>query len=193
AYGHPVSVRTAILPERYREPRLVARGGMGEVYRATDTSLNRTVAVKLLDERSASDETVRKRFTREALAAARLSSDPSTVTIFDVGEWEGRPFIVMEYLTGGSLEEVLRREGAQTPARVLDWLEQAAHALDEAHERGVVHRDVKPANLLIGDDDRLRVADFGVASAAGLDSLTQTGTVIGTAGYLSPEQAEGRE
>ncbi len=188
-----MSVRTAILPERYRDPRLVARGGMGEVYCATDTTLGREVAVKLLDDRRASDETVRKRFTREALAAARLSSDAHTVTIFDVGEWQGRPFIVMEYLTGGSLEDVLRREGAQPPARALEWLDETAQALDQAHERGIVHRDVKPANLLLGEDGRVRVADFGVASAAGLDSLTQTGTIIGTAGYLSPEQAEGRE
>ena len=162
----PVSVGTAILPERYRDPRLVARGGMGEVYCATDTTLGREVAVKLLDDRRASDETVRKRFTREALAAARLSSDAHTVTIFDVGEWQGRPFIVMEYLTGGSLEDVLRREGAQPPARALEWLAETAQALDQAHERGIVHRDVKPANLLLGEDGRVRVADFGVASAA---------------------------
>jgi eukaryotic-like serine/threonine-protein kinase len=188
-----VALKTASLPIRYRDPSLVAHGGMGEVYRATDTTLGRAVAVKVLGERYAHDETVRKRFSREALAAARLSSEPSTVTIFDVGEWEGRPFIVMEYVAGGSLEDVLRREGAQPPPRVLEWLEQAAQALDHAHGRGVVHRDVKPANLLIGSDGRVRVADFGVASAMGLDSLTQTGTIIGTAGYLSPEQAEGRE
>ena len=186
-------VNLAILPERYRDPRLIARGGMGEIYSATDTTLGRAVAVKVLDDRFALDETFRKRFTREALAAARLSSGPSTVTIFDVGEWDGRPFIVMELVTGGSLEDVLKGNGAQSPARVLDWLEQAARALDHAHAHGVVHRDVKPANLLIGDDGGVRVADFGVASARGLDSLTQTGTIIGTAGYLSPEQALGRE
>jgi predicted Ser/Thr protein kinase len=180
-----------ILPDRYRDPRLIARGGMGEIYAATDTTLGRVVAVKVLDVRFALDATFRARFTREALAAARLSSGPSTVTIFDVGEHEGRPFIVMEHVTGGSLADVLKRDGAQTPARVLDWLEQAAHALDHAHGQGVVHRDVKPANLLIGEDGGVRVADFGVASARGLESLTQTGTVIGTAGYLSPEQALG--
>jgi serine/threonine-protein kinase len=183
---------TTLLPERYREPRLVARGGMGEVYRATDTSLGRPVAVKLLDVRHAADETVRLRFTREAHAAARLSGEAGIVTIFDVGEWNGRPFIVMEYLSGGSLQEALRREGAQPPARALAWLEQAGRALDHAHGRGVVHRDVKPANLLLDGDGRVHVADFGVATAAGLATLTQTGTVIGTAGYLSPEQAEGR-
>ena len=186
-----MALRTAVLPARYQDARLVAIGGMGEVYRATDTVLGRTVAVKLLSERYASDETVRERFAREGLAAARLSSEPGIVMIFDVGENDGRPFIVMEFLSGGSLQEVLEREGAQPPPRVLRWLEDAAEGLDRAHARGVVHRDVKPANLLLGADGRLHVADFGVASAAGLASLTATGTVIGTAGYLSPEQAQG--
>jgi serine/threonine protein kinase len=186
-------VRTASLPPRYEIPQLIARGGMGEIYRAHDSTLGRDVAIKVLDDRFALDESVRQRFTREALAAARLSSEPSAVTIFDVGEWDDRPFIVMEYLAGGSLEDVLKRGGAQDPARVLGWLEQAAQALDHAHESGIVHRDVKPANLLIGDDERVRVADFGVASARGLASLTETGTIIGTAGYLSPEQAGGHE
>jgi serine/threonine protein kinase len=184
---------TTLLPDRYGDPELIARGGMGEIYRAHDAVLGRTVAIKLLGGRFALDESVRGRFTREALAAARLSSEPSTVTIFDVGECDDRPFIVMEYVSGGSLEEVLKRGGAQPAARVLEWLEQAANALDNAHEAGVVHRDVKPANLLIGEDGRVRVADFGVASARGLDTLTQTGTIIGTAGYLSPEQAQGLE
>jgi eukaryotic-like serine/threonine-protein kinase len=187
-----VPVKT-VFPGRYEDPQLIARGGMGEIYRAHDTTLGRIVAIKLLDDRFALDESVRQRFTREALAAARLSSEPSTVTIFDVGDWDDRPFIVMEYLPGGSLEDVLKRGGAQPPARVLEWLAQAAQALDHAHELGVVHRDVKPANLLLGEDERVRVADFGVASARGLDSLTQTGTIIGTAGYLSPEQASGHE
>jgi eukaryotic-like serine/threonine-protein kinase len=188
----PVESAPVRLPDRYRDPLLVALGGMGQVYRATDTALDRIVAIKLLDDRYASDVTIRKRFTREALAAARLSSDPSTITIFDVGECDGRPFIVMEYLPGGSLEDVLKKGGAQPPSRALEWLEQAAQALDHAHERSVVHRDVKPANLLLTGDGRVRVADFGVASAAGLESFTQTGTVIGTAGYLSPEQADGQ-
>jgi eukaryotic-like serine/threonine-protein kinase len=108
-----------------------------------------------------------------------------------VGEWRERPFIVMEHLGGGSLEDRLRREGAQPPARALAWLEQAAAALDAAHRHGIVHRDVKPANLLLDDRGDLRVADFGIASAAGFDSMTLTGTVLGTAGYLSPEQAAG--
>jgi eukaryotic-like serine/threonine-protein kinase len=179
------------LPRRYRDPQPIGYGGMGEIFRAHDELLGRTVAIKMLAERYARDESVRKRFTREALAAARLAGEPHTVTIFDVGEHTERPFIVMEHVPGGSLEDVLAAEGAQSPARVLAWLQQACSALDAAHRHGVVHRDVKPGNLLVADDGTLRVADFGVASAAGLASLTATGTVLGTAGYLAPEQARG--
>ncbi len=118
---------------------------MGEIYRATDSTLGRAVAVKVLAARYAEDEPVRERFTREALSAARPSGDPSIVTIYDVGEWEDRPFIVMEYMSGGSLEQKLRDEGAQPPAQAVRWLEQAARALDHAQAEGVVHRDVKPA------------------------------------------------
>ena len=164
---------------------------MGDIYLATDDTLGREVVVKVLSERYAADEAITERFKREGLAAARLSGESGAVTIFDVGEWEGRPFIVMEHLGGGSLEERLAGEGAQPPARALAWLEQAAATLDSAHRHGVVHRDVKPANLLLDSHGDLHVADFGIASAAGLDSMTLTGTVLGTAGYLSPEQARG--
>jgi len=164
---------------------------MGDIYRAIDSVLGRNVAIKILGDRYAQDESVRQRFTREALAAARLSGEPNTVTIFDVGEHHGRPYIVMEYLSGGSLEDVLRRHGALHPQQVFAWLEEAARALDAAHARGVVHRDVKPGNLMLDAEGHVHVADFGIASAAGMDSLTMTGTVLGTAGYLSPEQAQG--
>jgi serine/threonine protein kinase len=164
---------------------------MGDIVLATDTVLDRPVVIKLLAERFAEDESIRRRFTREALAAARLSSAPNTVTIFDVGETEeGRPFIVMEYLPGGSLDDRLQR-GAVEPEQALVWLGQAARALDAAHAHGIVHRDVKPANLLLDDDGAVHVADFGVARATDLDPLTVAGTVVGTAGYLSPEQARG--
>jgi serine/threonine-protein kinase len=186
-----MAVNTDILPPRYRSPKRIARGGMGEIYRATDATLGRAVAVKLLADRYSRDDGVRQRFTREALAAARLSGEPHIVTIFDVGEHASRPFIVMEYLSGGSLEQRIRKDGAQPPGQALEWLEQAAVALDAAHRNGVVHRDVKPANLLLDRNDNVHVADFGIASAAGMDSLTMTGTVLGTAGYLSPEQAQG--
>ena len=164
---------------------------MGDIYLATDKTLGREVVVKVLAERYAADEAITARFKREGLAAARLSAESGAVTIFDVGAWQGRPFIVMEHLGGGSLDDLLRREGAQPPGRTLAWLEQAAATLDSAHRHGVVHRDVKPANLLLDTRGDLHVADFGIASAAGLDSMTATGTILGTAGYLSPEQAQG--
>jgi eukaryotic-like serine/threonine-protein kinase len=178
------------LPPRYLRPRRIGSGGMGDIYRARDSMLDREVAIKVLADRYAEDEATRGRFTREALASARLSSDPAIVTIFDVGEWEGRPFIVMEYLGGGSLEDRLAR-GRPPASQALAWLEQAARALDTAHAQGIVHRDVKPGNLLLDDADEVNVADFGIASATGMDSFTVAGTILGTAGYLSPEQAQG--
>jgi len=187
-----MAVEPDLLPPRYRSPRRLGRGAMGEIYLATDELLRREVAVKLLADRYAADEGIRERFKREALAAARLSGEPGAITIFDVGDWRGRPFIVMEHLSGGSLEDRLQREGAQPPDRTLEWLEQVAGALDAAHRHGVVHRDVKPANLLLNERDEVTVADFGIASSAGMDSLTLTGTVLGTAGYLAPEQAQGQ-
>jgi eukaryotic-like serine/threonine-protein kinase len=180
-----------LLPPRYEDVRPIAHGGMGEIFRATDRKLGRDVAVKLLAERVSADEDSRARFKREALAAARLSGTPNIVTIFDVGEHNGRPLIVMEYFPGGSLEQRLASRAPYSAAESLDWLEEAAAALDAAHAAGVVHRDVKPANLLLDGRGHVHVADFGIASAAGLDSFTQVGTILGTAGYLSPEQAKG--
>ena len=182
---------TDILPPRYRSPERIGQGGMGDIYRATDSVLGRDVAIKILAGRYVQDEPVRQRFTREALAAARLSGEQNIVTIFDVGEYRGRSYIVMAYLSGGSLEDVLRRDGAQQPQQAFTWLDEAARALDAAHARGVVHRDIKPGNLMLDAEGHVHVADFGIASAAGMDSLTMTGMVLGTAGYLSPEQAQG--
>ncbi len=162
---------------------------MAEIYKATDTVLERDVAVKVLAD-AASDEDVRARFGREALAAARLSDGPHTVATYDVGELDGRPFLVMEYLAGGSLADRLAA-GGFSEEQVLTWLEQAARALDHAHAHGVVHRDVKPGNLLLDESGSVRVADFGIARGDGLESHTQTGVVLGTAGYLAPEQVQG--
>jgi serine/threonine protein kinase len=166
---------------------------MGEIYVAHDRKLDRVVAVKLLAERLSQDPDLRVRFRREALTAARLSGEPHVVTIFDVGEHEGRPFTVMEHLPGGTLADHLG-DGSVDPEQALAWLAEAAEALDAAHEHGIVHRDVKPANLLFDGADRLQVVDFGIARV--IDEtmgMTAPGTVLGTAGYLSPEQAQGRE
>ena len=182
-------VPTDTLPPRYRDPVHIGSGGMGEIFRATDQELGRDVAVKVLAERYAQDDALRQRFKREALAAARLSGNPNIVTIFDVDEHNGRPLIVMEYLSGGSLEE--RPAGPCPTAQVLGWLDDAAAALDAAHDAGVVHRDVKPGNLIRDGRGNVQVADFGIATASGMESFTQAGTILGTAGYLSPEQARG--
>src|SRR5262245_58027448 len=121
---------------------------MGEIYRATDTVLGRDVAIKVLFAHHAADPELRARFTREALAAARLSGEPHTVAIYDVGEADGRPFIVMEHMPGGSLADRLAA-GRPSTAEALAWIDETARALDAAHGRGIVHRDVKPANLLL--------------------------------------------
>jgi tRNA A-37 threonylcarbamoyl transferase component Bud32 len=179
------------LPSRYAKPELVAYGGMAEVYRATDESLGRTVAVKVLSERYGQDDELHARFLREARTAASLSGEPNVIVIHDVGETKAeRPFIVMEYVPGGTVADRLRA-GPVEQEQALRWLEQAAAALDRAHERGIVHRDVKPANLLVAEDDTIRVSDFGIARAAGNDTLTIAGTVLGSSGYMAPEQARG--
>ena len=178
------------LPARYQSPELIARGGMADVYRATDSLLGREVAIKVLSDRHADDGEFRARFTREAQTAARLSGEPGIVTIFDVGDAGGRPYIVMELLTAGSVADRLR-QGRVTHAQALEWVEQAGRALDAAHAQGVVHRDVKPANLMLSRDGDVYVTDFGIARAAGLSSLTSTGTIMGSSGYMSPEQASG--
>ena len=164
---------------------------MGEVYRAVDSVLERKVAVKLLSERHSREDEVRARFRREALAAARLSGTPHVITVFDVGEHREQPYIVMEYLDGGSVHDRLREGERIPPGQALEWLALAGIALDRAHAEGVVHRDVKPANLLLDRDGNVVVTDFGIASTTGVDTLTLPGTVLGTAGYLSPEQARG--
>jgi serine/threonine-protein kinase len=167
---------------------------MGEILLAEDLELGRKVAVKLLDERFARDDGLRRRFRREALLAARLSGHPHVVTIYDVGEWRERPFIVMEYLPGGTLAE-RARAGRVPRDQALLWLEQTATALDAAHAEGIVHRDVKPANLLLDSREELQVADFGIARVVddSTGAMTAAGTVLGTAGYLAPEQARGEE
>src|SRR5918996_1397218 len=186
-----MSTEAGVLPDRYAEPRPIGHGGMGEIYLARDRELGRQVAIKLLDERFADDESLRRRFQREALTAARLSGQAHVVTIFDVGEWRGRPFIVMEYLPGGTLADRARKRPVDG-GQALAWLAQAAAALDAAHAEGIVHRDVKPPNLLFDRRGDLQGVDFGIARAVDdTMGMTAAGTILGTAGYLSPEQARG--
>ena len=179
----------APLPPRYTRPRLLGAGGMAEVHAAFDESLRRNVAVKVLAARLANDATMRERFLREATLAASLAGHPHVVTVHDVGEWEGRPYIVMELAEGGSVAERLR-DGLPEHPTALTWLREAADALDAAHARGIVHRDVKPANLLLDEYGAIRVSDFGIARD-GDGTLTASGEILGTAGYLAPEQWRG--
>ena len=179
------------LPDRYRVVRHLANGGMASVWEAHDEVLDRAVAVKLLASHLSEDERARKRFQREARAAAAVSHHPNVVTIYDVGEHDGRTFMVMELLKGGTVADKLRAGDRISPRTTMRWLRDAASALDAAHAADVVHRDVKPANMLLDDDGRLAIADFGIARLALEDQLTATGTVLGTAAYISPEQAVG--
>lgn len=180
------------LVDRYELMDQVATGGMGTVYRATDTRLHREVAVKVLKPELAGDPRFVERFRREARAAAALSH-PNVAGVFDYGEDEGRNFIVMELVRGRDLARVLREEGPLSSTRVVAIGMQIADALAHSHEAGLVHRDIKPANVIVGDDDRVKVTDFGIARAQADSSLTATGNVLGTAQYISPEQASGEQ
>src|SRR4051812_44012810 len=187
----PLSTSRISLPDRYRVVRHVANGGMASVWEAHDELLDRPVAVKVLASHLGEDESARRRFAREARTAAGVSGHPNVVTIYDVGEHAGKSFIVMELMRGGSLADKLRA-GEEIPQRLaLRWLGEAAAALDAAHERGIVHRDVKPANMLLDERGRLALGDFGIARLGLEDQITQTGQVLGTAAYISPEQAMG--
>ncbi len=177
------------LAGRYQLRRLIGQGGMADVELALDTQLDREVAVKILHGRYADDPSFIARFRREAQAAANLNH-PNIVAVYDAGEDDDRPFIVMEYVEGRSLRDVLRRESI-TPNRAIEVVGDAALALDYAHERGLVHRDVKPGNILIAQDGRVKVADFGIARAVSAETVTQTAAVFGTAAYIAPEQAQG--
>lgn len=179
---------------RYELQRHLARGGMADVYLASDNLLNRSVAVKVLFPEYARDDTFVERFRREAQAAARLTHG-NIVAIYDWGEEFGTYFIVMEYVEGQSLSELVRADGPLEPRLAAEITAKVAGALDFAHRNGVVHRDVKPGNIMISSVGEVKVADFGIAqalSAGERSSLTQTGAVMGTATYFSPEQAQGR-
>jgi serine/threonine protein kinase len=177
---------------RFRVKRKLGEGGMATVYLARDEELDRPVAVKVLAAHLAGDEDVRERFLREARLAARLSH-PNVVAVFDAGEDDGAPYIVMECVEGETLAETLERRGKLPPAEAVTLAVQACSALEHAHAAGLVHRDVKPGNLLLRKDGTLKISDFGIARAAETTGITQAGTILGTAAYLAPEQAAGEE
>jgi serine/threonine protein kinase len=181
-----------LFADRYRLDRRLGVGGMATVQLAFDTRLERNVAVKLLAEHLAEDSSFVSRFRREALAAARLVH-PNIVQVFDFGSdvHSGRQFIVMEYVDGHSCAELLRDRGPMPPRDAVEILTQACRGLDYAHRNGVVHRDVKPGNLMVNTDGVVKLADFGIAKAAEQSDITKVGSVLGTAAYLSPEQARG--
>jgi serine/threonine-protein kinase len=181
---------------RYRLEHRIATGGMGEVWAATDATLGRQVAVKVLKDEYADDPAFRTRFQAEARNAAALHH-PNVATVFDFGELPGddgspRPFLVMELVEGQPLSALLRGGEPMPPDTAVDLLSQAADGIAAAHRLGIVHRDVKPANLLVTPQRQVKITDFGIARAADAVALTQTGQVVGTPQYFSPEQAEGK-
>ncbi len=183
---------------RYRLESRIATGGMGVVWRATDTVLAREVAVKILKPEYADDPSFRSRFESEARHAAALHH-PGVASVFDFGEFPAddgsgrpRPYLVMELVPGQPLSALLRGGEPMPPETATDLCAQAADALAAAHRLGIVHRDIKPANLLVTPDRRVKITDFGIARAADAAGITQTGQVVGTPAYISPEQAEGK-
>jgi tRNA A-37 threonylcarbamoyl transferase component Bud32 len=179
-----------VLNDRYEIEQPLGRGGMAQVFRATDRVLGRPVAVKVLDRKYKDDAKFVTRFRREAQSAAGINH-PNVVSVYDTGSEDGLHYIVMEYVDGDTLADLLQREGPLTAGRAVSIAEPVARALEAAHEKGMVHRDVKPGNIMVDSSGTVKVVDFGIARAAADDTLTQTGTVLGTAAYLSPEQAQG--
>ncbi len=183
-------VRT--LAGRYRLDEVIARGGMSTVYRGTDLALDRVVAVKVaLDPLVEQSPIYLERFRREANAAAAIDH-PGVVTVYDAGADGPTRFIVMEFVHGRSLADILREQSPLEPAEAADIAAQAADALSAAHARGIVHRDIKPGNIMVTPDGSVKVLDFGIARAVDSGTLTQTATVLGTSAYMSPEQALGQ-
>ncbi|HVF79150.1 MAG TPA: Stk1 family PASTA domain-containing Ser/Thr kinase [Solirubrobacteraceae bacterium] len=180
----------AVIDERYQVIAHLGSGGMAEVYCATDLQLGRKVALKVLHERFAADEEFVERFKREASSAAGLQHQ-HLVAVYDRGEWDGTSYIAMEYVAGKTLKQIVTENGGPIqPDRAADLTVQILRAARFAHRRGVIHRDFKPQNVIVDDEGRAKVTDFGIARA-GASDMTQTGSIMGTAQYLSPEQAQG--
>ncbi|HEX8026785.1 MAG TPA: protein kinase, partial [Candidatus Limnocylindrales bacterium] len=180
----------SVLGDRYRLVELLGQGGMATIYRARDSQLERDVAVKVLRPEFGSDPEFLERFRHEARAAASLSH-PGIVSIYDYGTDPVGPFIVMELVDGQDLATLLRRRGPLPPLQAARVASEVAHALGAAHARGLVHRDVKTGNILVTTDNRIKVADFGIARAVADSGVTMPGTTLGSVHYFSPEQARG--
>ena len=180
-----------LIAGRYELEELVGSGGMSSVYRAHDRLLERTVALKILHEQFTRDDDYVERFRREARAVAQLAH-PNIVTVIDRGEQDGRQFIVFEYVDGMNLKELMAQEGPLSPREAIELALQVARGLSFAHDQGLVHRDVKPQNVLLDGDGRAKVTDFGIAHAVDVDGMTITGTIMGTSNYIAPEQARGQ-
>ena len=180
----------SLLADRYRVDHLIGEGGVALVYRGTDETLDRRVAIKVLRPELSDRQDVVARFRREAHAAAKLNH-PNIVQIYDTGVDDGRYYIVMEYLPELNLKEIIKRYAPLPLDRVVEFGTACCEALSHAHRQGLVHRDVKPANVLFTDDGRAKLSDFGIAAAAGEAGLTDDGMVLGSAHYISPEQAQG--
>jgi serine/threonine-protein kinase len=188
----PVNYETGLLlANRYRLEDVIAVGGMGQVWRALDETLGRQVAVKVLRPGAANRETFLERFRAEARNSAALQH-PNIVTVHDFGEGAESAYLVMELIVGEPLSAILERRGPLPAVEARDVLYQAALALGAAHDAGVIHRDVKPANIVVDPDGYARLTDFGISKATAGSDLTQTGEVLGTAHYLSPEQLQGQ-
>ena len=181
------SVEGALLDGRYRVEAVIATGGMSAVYRGIDTRLDRPVAIKVMDSRYAGDKEFLTRFQMEARAVARLK-DPGLVAVYDQGVDGAHPFLVMELIEGGTLRELLRERGPMPPHAVAAVLRPVLGGLAVAHRSGLVHRDVKPENVLISDDGDVKIADFGLVRAMAAAKITSDSVILGTADYLSPEQ-----
>jgi len=176
---------------RYEVEELVGHGGMSSVYKARDALLERHVALKILHEQYSADDDFVERFKREARSVAQLQH-PNIVTVIDRGEEDGRQYIVFEYIDGENLKEHVVRKGRLDVREALEIALEVARGLAFAHEQGLIHRDVKPQNILLNGDGRAKVTDFGIARTVDVDGMTQTGTVLGTSNYIAPEQASGR-
>ncbi len=176
---------------RYRLERRIGAGGMADVYLAEDETLHRRVAIKILADRYTQDDGFVERFRREATAAAGLNH-PNIVSIYDRGEAEGTYYIAMEYIEGPTLKEEITSRAPLPEAEAVGYAQQALQALEFAHRRGVIHRDIKPHNMMVTPDGLLKVTDFGIARAANQVEMTEAGSIVGTAQYLSPEQARGQ-